>query len=225
MLNPEDALSRTLQAVETLGSETLPLHQALGRVLAADVHAPIDHPIFDQTAVDGYAFRFADWEMGKPLLVADQIKAGDAGQRVLGTGECSRIFTGAPLPPGADTAVMQELTERSGAQLQIRDAGLRLGGNVRLAGEQIRAGALALPRGQRLNAAGIGFMASLGITAVEVFRRPRVNVIVTGDEFATSESEFQRGQIYESNGQMLMAALRNRGIEATFTLCRDDAEA
>jgi molybdopterin molybdotransferase len=224
LITPAEALALTLAGVQPLGTEKLALEHALGRVLAADVLAPIDHPIFDQTAVDGYAFRFADWEMGRPLLVSDHIRAGDAGERVLGLGECSRIFTGAPLPPGADTTVMQELTELDGNLLQIRDAGLRLGGNVRRAGEQIRAGALALPRGQRLNAGGIGFLASLGITAVEVFQRPRVHIIVTGDEFAKTEAEFQRGKIYESNGQMLKAAFQSRGIVAEFTLCKDDPE-
>lgn len=222
LITPSEALASTLAGVQPLGTEKMDLQNALGRVLAADVLAPIDHPIFDQTAVDGYAFRFADWEMGNPLLVSDHIRAGDAGERVLGPRECSRIFTGAPLPPGADTTVMQELTDREGNLLQIRDAGLRLGGNVRRAGEQIRADALALSQGQRLNAGGIGFLASLGIKYVEVFQRPRVHIIVTGDEFAKTEAEFQRGKIYESNGQMLKAAFQSRGIPAEFTLCKDD---
>lgn len=225
MLAPKDALARTLHGVQPLGKETLPLSQCLGRVLEADIFAPIDHPIFDQTAIDGYTFRFVDWEMGKPLLVSDHIQAGDAGERALGPGECSRIFTGAPLPPGADTTVMQELTERNNDQLYILDKGLQLGGNVRHAGEQIRAGELALARGHRLNAAGIGFLASLGLSEVTVFLKPKVNIIVTGDEFANSEEEFRRGQIYESNGQMLATALQSRGIQASFSLCKDDPDA
>lgn len=225
LITPSEALALTLSGIQPLGIEKLALADALGRVLVADILAPIDHPLFDQTAVDGYAFRFTDWEMGKPLLVSDHIRAGDAGERVLGSGECSRIFTGAPLPPGADTTVMQELTTRLGDQLHINDTGLRMGGNVRRAGEQIRTGVLALAQGHRLNAAAIGFLASLGIKSVDVFRQPKVNIIVTGDEFASSESDLHRGKIFESNGQMLMAALEARGIRAEFSLCKDDPKA
>jgi molybdopterin molybdotransferase len=220
-----EALRLTLQAASVAESEWRSIAQALGHVLAADVVAPIDHPLFDQTAVDGYALRFSDLQAGVPLRVVDMVRAGDTGEQALAVGECARIFTGAPLPPGADTAVMQELVERVGDQVQVRDAGLRLGGNVRYAGEQIRAGALALPQGTRLNAAAIGFLASLGIAKVEVFARPRVSIIVTGDEFADSVEDFRRGKIFESNGQMLVAAFAERGIEARFCTCQDDAEA
>ncbi len=203
-------------------TELLPLNLAHGRILAQEVLAPMDHPFFDQTAVDGYAFCFADLQAGSALRVVDSIRAGDAGERRLVTGECSRIFTGAPLPPGADTTVMQEHTRREGDTLYILDQGLRLGGNVRRAGEQIKAGELALAQGSLLKPAAIGFLASLGISDVAVYVLPRVKIIVTGDEFATDPQDFGRGKIFESNGQMLVAAFAAHGIDATFRTCKDE---
>jgi molybdopterin molybdotransferase len=224
MLHYQEALQKVLAAAPQLGIEELSLHAAGGRSLGADVIAPIDHPLFDQSAVDGYALRFDDLADGSPLLVADHIQAGDAGDRLLLPKTCSRIFTGAPVPPGADTVVMQELTTRAGDLVQVRDAGLRRGGNVRPAGEQIRAGDLGLPKGSQLNPAAIGFLASLGIQKVPVAPLPRVRIIVTGDEFAEDLQDLQRGKIYESNGQMLVAAFAKLGIAATYQTCKDHAE-
>lgn len=223
MMHFHDALSAVKTAAQALPIVQIAVASAAHRVLAADIYAPIAHPLFDQSAVDGYALRFADLATGNPLQVADQVRAGDAGERTLAQGECSRIFTGAPLPPGADTIVMQELVAREGDHVRVLDTGLRLGGNVRPAGEQIRAGALALGKGDVLNAAAIGFLASLGIQTVPVHALPRVQIIVTGDEFATADTDLQRGKIYESNGQMLCAALSSLGLQATFECCKDDA--
>jgi molybdopterin molybdotransferase len=223
MIQYAHAYEAALQVAQSLPAEETPLSGALGRVLAADILAPVAHPFFDQTAVDGYALRFGDLTAGQPLHVVDMIRAGDAGERALGAGECSRIFTGAPLPPGADTTVMQEHTERVGDRVHVRDAGLRLGGNVRRAGEQIQAGELALGAGTLLNAAAIGFLASLGVQTVTVVALPRVRILVTGDEFAADAEDFGRGKIFESNGQMLLAAFAAVGIAASFQTCRDDA--
>ncbi len=225
MLHYQDALAAVLKAAQAGPSELVSIGAALGRVLAEDVVAPVGHPFFDQTAVDGYALRFSDLEAGAPLLVVDMIRAGDAGERALGAGECSRIFTGGPLPPGADTTVMQEHTQRVGDQVQVLDTGLRLGGNVRRAGEQIQAGALALGKGGLLNPAAIGFLASLGIGTVCVVAQPRVSIIVTGDEFALDTQDFCRGKIFESNGQMLAAAFASQGVTVQFVTCGDDLAA
>jgi molybdopterin molybdotransferase len=225
LITPENALALTLQNATPLTETKAYLSGALNRVLARTVQAPINHPIFDQSAVDGYALRFADLQDHKSLTLTDQIKAGDEGSHPLVPGTCARIYTGAPLPPGADTIVMQEHTTRTGEQIQVHDPGLKQGGNVRRAGEQILAGETALEKGTRLTPAAIGFLASLGIQEVSVHLQPRVHIIVTGDEFAQGEADFRRGKIFESNGQMLVAALKSRGIEAQFTTCRDNPEA
>lgn len=225
MIDFQDARDRVMAAALPLPAETLATQDGLGRHLAADIRSPMDHPVFDQSAVDGYALRFEDIARYPALAVADTVRAGDAGERTLAPGECCRIFTGAPLPPGADTIVMQELVERTGDAVRSHDAGLRLGGNVRKAGEQLRAGELALAAGTRLDAAALGFLRSLGIREVTVARQPRVRIIVTGDEFAETEADFRRGRIYESNGLMLQAALAAMGIAATYQTCRDDPSA
>ncbi|MFN8395299.1 MAG: gephyrin-like molybdotransferase Glp [Bacteroidia bacterium] len=225
MITPAEAMALTLDSAPLMTSEEVPLDAALGRVLANDVASPIDHPLFDQTAVDGYCFRHADWIPGTPLRVAGQVRAGDSGDLQVMTGECIRIFTGAPLPMGTDTIVMQEHVVRDGDVIHIRDMGIREGANRRSAGEQIRSGERALAAGTRLNPAGIGFLASLGIQSVEVRHRPRVCVLVTGDEFAASQEDLQHGKIFESNGQMLLAALQAGGCEAEYATCPDNPEA
>lgn len=225
LITPERALNSILDATSILEHQTIGLEQAMGSYLAKSIDAPIDHPIFDQSAVDGYAFCYSEWKGDSPLRVADMVRAGDAGERLLGAGECCRIFTGAPLPAGADTVVMQEHTVREGEFIRVQDAGLKQGGNVRWAGEQLRKGDTALQKGTVIGAAAVGFLASLGIRQVEVHRKPIVHIIVTGDEFASNEEEFRRGKIYESNGKMLVSALGQLGVEARFTTCEDSLAA
>jgi molybdopterin molybdotransferase len=191
-------------------------------ILVADVPAPLSHPIFDQSAVDGYALRHEDFEGEKTLTLAEEIKAGDAGDTALKAGEAMRIFTGAPVPPGADTVVMQEFTKVNQQGITITDTRLKKGGNIRRQGEQIRKGDIALQAGERLNPAAIGFLASLGIREVQIRQPLKVKILVTGNEFAEDEGDLQAGKIFESNGQMLQAALAQEGIEAMFETVPDD---
>lgn len=225
LITPAEAMALVLDSAPLMASEEVSLDMALGRVLAADVASPVDHPLFDQTAVDGYCFSHGDWIPGTPLRVVGQVRAGDDGGIHVRPGECARIFTGAPLPAGTDTVVMQEHVLRDGDVLHLRDLGIREGANRRVAGEQIRAGERALAAGTRLNPAGIGFLASLGISQVEVRLRPRVCIVVTGDEFASTHEDLRHGKIFESNGQMLLAALQAGGCEAEYALCPDNSEA
>jgi molybdopterin molybdotransferase len=164
-------------------TETVPLTAAGGRVVARDVVAPIDLPPFDNSAVDGYAVRHADVaHAGETrLAVAERITAGHVATRKLAAGEAVRIFTGAPMPAGADTVFMQEDCRRDGAAV-IVPAGLALGANRRLAGEDLRADAVMLPAGRRLTAAHVALAAAVGLTAIAVSRRLRVAVFSTGDE-------------------------------------------
>ncbi|RNL81691.1 molybdopterin molybdenumtransferase MoeA [Sinomicrobium pectinilyticum] len=191
---------------------TIDTDRASGYVLAEDVRAGCDIPPFDQSAMDGYAILYTGWKTGEALQVDGEIPAGQAGTYELPSGKAARIFTGAPMPEGADTVVMQEKTEREGNRLFIKDPELERGNNVRQKGTEIRKSELALAKGTVLTPAGIGFLSGVGITEIKVFPRPSVAVIVTGNELQAPGNPLQQGQIYESNSFMLKAALREMGI-------------
>ena len=165
------------------GIEQLPLRSALGRVLAESVISPLDVPGQDNSAMDGYAVRSADLPADgeRRLQLIGTALAGGAWDRVLEPGQCLRIMTGAVMPPGADSVIMQERAERKGDQVRI-GPGHRVGENVRRAGEDIARGASVLPAGRRLRPADLGLLASLGLAEVRVRRRLRVAFFSTGDE-------------------------------------------
>jgi molybdopterin molybdotransferase len=220
MIHVAEARKRVMDAVRTLPVEAVPLVDAVGRFTAEEVIAPFDHPLFHCSAMDGYAFA----EGTDAWKVVGEVAAGDVFSRPLLPGECVRIFTGAMLPEGADTVVMQELVQRDGDVMTHRDVKLKRGGNVRFKGEQLRAGDMVLPKGMRLEAGAIGLLASVGIAEVAVARRPRVAVLISGNEFAEG-SVPKPGKIFGSNGVMLQAALRGSDIEADIMLVGDDREA
>lgn len=224
LIESNAAIDLILKSKLHLPQESVALNLAAGRYLAEDILAPIDHPLFDQSAVDGYAIRFSDLAQSDSLTLNSEVKAGDAGNQMVESGFCARIFTGAPLPPGADTVVMQEFTTVNGSQIQFQDKKLKPGGNVRRQAEQIATGSLALKKGDSLNPAAIGFLASLGIQKVAVISKPKVGIIVTGNEFAENADDLKKGKIYESNGQMLQAAFAKLGITVQYETCLDDLE-
>jgi len=198
------------------GRETVPLREALGRVLAQNIVAPVDLPPFDNSAVDGYAVRGEDIDAAREqrLTIADRVAAGHAATHTVKPGEAVRIFTGAPMPPGADTVFMQEDCRIDGAHV-IVPPGLPRGANRRLAGEDIRAGAVALPAGRRLSAQDVALAAALGLTAIDVVRRVRVALFSTGDEIAEPGSPLAGAALYDSNRYLLAAALARFGAEVT----------
>lgn len=219
MIEVQEAKRRVIANVRVLPAEGVPLIDALGRFAAHDVAAPFDHPLFDCSAMDGYAFAFS--EEVKAWKVVGEVAAGGAFPRALRTGECVRIFTGAMVPEGADTVVMQELTQRSGDMMMHTDVKLKRGGNIRRRGEQLRAGGAVLEKGAELGAAAIGLLASAGVRQVQVAKRPSVALLISGDEFA--EGAVPRpGKIFGSNGVMLQAALRVAGLEADLMQVKDD---
>lgn len=224
LIESEKALSLVVEKCGNLPHYSCSLNAAFGKFLAEDIFAPIDHPIFDQSAVDGYAIRFCDLETRDTLELISEIKAGDSGEELLKPGQCIRIFTGAPIPNAADTVVMQEYSHANGKTIRFFDEKLKFGGNVRKKAEQIQKGSIALRKGQLLNPAAIGFLASLGIQEVLVKQAPRVQIIVTGNEFADSWEELENGKIFESNGQMLQAAFAKQGIEVEYQTCLDDLD-
>jgi len=200
----------------------LPLLQANGYVLAEALISPLDTPPFNQSAMDGYAFAYDSLEHSKELKVKTSIQAGSSFEGSLAPGETARIFTGAPLPKGADTVVMQEKISRNADKISIEDNAVIKGLNVRLKGSQTARGETALKQGQLLTPAAISFLAGLGIFEVTVFDKPKINLLITGDELTPPGQILEAGQIYESNSFGLIAALKQMGIEPEYVMYADD---
>lgn len=226
MLSVREALTQLLDAARPVeGGELVPTLEANGRVLLDDQRATIDVPSADNTQMDGYAVRAADCESGSATLrVAQRIPAGSVGAP-LEPGTAARIFTGAPIPPGADAVVMQEQCETVGDSVTVRHAP-RAGEWIRRAGEDVSAGAVILPAGTRLRSQELGLAASVGLAALPVRRRVRVAVFFTGDELAMPGEPLEPGAIYNSNRFTLRGLLENFGCEFTdFGIVPDSLEA
>ena len=222
-----DALARILAEVRPVaGSETLAVRSALGRVLAADVVSRIDVPSHTNSAMDGYALMGADLPADGEtrLAVIGTSAAGRPFAGEVAAGQCVRIMTGAPMPAGADTVVMQENVMRDG-DTAVVGAGQRAGQHVRQAGEDIAAGSVALSAGTHLMPAQIGILASLGVGEVAVRRRPRVAFFSTGDELMSVGEPLGEGQIYDSNRYTIFGMLRRLGVELLdMGVVRDDRD-
>ncbi|WP_018914303.1 gephyrin-like molybdotransferase Glp [Thiomonas sp. FB-6] len=215
ILDVDAALSLLLEQAAPLGpSQLTPTEGALGRVLAQDLSSPIDVPGLDNSQMDGYALRSADVAVpGARLRVAQRIAAGQVGLP-LGQGEAARIFTGAPIPPGADAVVMQEQCRAEGAEVLV-DHVPRPGEWVRPSGFDVRAGSVVMRSGQRLRPQDLGQAASVGVADVLVAPRPRVALLCTGDELAQPGQPLRPGGVYNSNRFMLRAMLEALGCEVS----------
>ena len=196
-------------------TETTPLMQALGRVLAEDVVCPIDVPAHDNSAMDGYAFDGSQLDSAKPLTlrVLGTARAGSAYAGALAAGECVKIMTGAVMPAGLDTVVPQELVQLDGDGITIPPGLLRRGDNRRQAGEDLRQGSAALTRGARITPAALGLIASLGIAQLPVYARLRVAYFSTGDEILSLGDAPREGAVYDSNRYTVFGMLQRMGIE------------
>lgn len=188
----------------------VPLAEAAGLLSAQEVRSPIDVPAFDQSDRDGYAIRFAD--RNETLPVISELAAGPSAPRSLPPGSAMRIFTGAPIPEGADTVVMQERTKMIDGKLIIDHPEMVKGEFFRTRGSAMKAGSMAMPSGVLLNAPHIGFLTGMGLTHVNALPRPRVTLIVTGNELQDPGKPLGHGQVYEANSFALKAALQQMGI-------------
>jgi molybdopterin molybdotransferase len=215
---------RVQPVIET---ESVPLAAARGRVLAADVTAPIDLPPFDNSAVDGYAVRHRDLatQTETTLAVSGRLTAGSATARPIDAGQAIRIFTGAPMPAGADTVFMQEDVRAEGDAV-IVPAGLKAGANRRLAGEDVRKGSVVLPAGRRLAVQDVTLAAAVGLTTLDVRRRVRVALFSTGDEIVEPGKPRPAAALYDANRTLLDGMLDRLGASVTdLGILKDDAAA
>jgi molybdopterin molybdotransferase len=214
-----DAL-RVDKAREAIGScliqiqqvEDVKIREALGRVLAEDIVPQINVPAHDNSAMDGYAVRFSDLDKNAPLKEIGTALAGKPFAGKIGAGECVRIMTGAVMPEGADTVVIQEVVKTEGDRITI-PPGQKKAQNVRYAGEDLARGKAVLRPGQLLRPAELGLIASLGIGEVKVRRKLRVAFFATGDELASIGAPLKEGEVYDSNRYTLHAMLSRLGVE------------
>lgn len=213
LLPVEEAIEQLLaQAPPPPSTEVITLTQALGRVVAEDVFSPLDLPGWDNSAMDGYALRAFDVpEQGGHLEVVGRIAAGHSSDEPLQAGQAVRIFTGAPLPPGADSVVAQERCRVYGQRIWCPP--IRLGDHVRKRGEELQRGQQVLSAGKRLRAQEIGLLAAAGIPRVKVYRPLRVCLLSSGDELREPGESLAPGQIYNSNRYLIAALLRGWGVE------------
>jgi molybdopterin molybdotransferase len=219
MISPDDALKLLFDHARVLGAEAVPLARAVDRVLASDVRASVALPPFDNSAMDGFALRAADLKDATPqnpveLTVLETVRAGETGRLEVRPGEAVRIMTGAPLPRGADSVVMVEMTEPgAGGKVRLAKA-TRERSHVRARGEDVLEGSLLLEAGALLRPYDIALLAAQGVAAVPVVRLPRVAVLATGDELVDFREPLAPARIRNSNGPALLAALSRWGVPA-----------
>jgi molybdopterin molybdotransferase len=204
-------------------TETLPIRQALGRVLAQEIVPSINVPAHDNSAMDGYAVRFAD--LGVPLTEIGTALAGKPFRGSVGAGQCVRIMTGAVMPAGTDTVVIQEVVKREGTRVSV-PPGQKRAQNVRYAGEDLKVGVPVLKPGKLIRPSELGLIASLGIGEVRVMRKLRVAFFSTGDELASIGTALKEGEVYDSNRYTLHGMLARLGVDITdLGVVRDDPAA
>ncbi len=223
MITVEEALARLFALVSPLPPETVPLRQAAGRVLASEVTSARDQPPFPASAMDGYAIRDADHTAGTTLAVIGTSQAGRRFDGTLATGHTVRIFTGAPVPEGADRVVLQEDVTRDGDRITL-GAKLEEATHIRPAGQDFRAGAV-IPAPRRLSAQDLALVASMNVPEVAVTRRPVVALIATGDELVMPGDIPSPDQIIASNSFALAAMAEAAGAEVRMLPIARDSEA
>jgi len=248
-LQVSEAQRVVLEAVATMGAEPVKLEQSLGRVLAEEVRANRDQPPYDISAMDGYALRSADLDnVPATLEIIEDIKAGDMPTKTLASGQCARIMTGAPMPQGADAVIRVEDThaidsgfphpnpppEGEGANVSLRENSPNLvqinlsvkpGNDIRRLGENMRNGEVVLAPGTEITPGVIGVLATVKRAQVQVYRRPRVAILSTGNELEGLDEPVDPNKIPNSNSYALMGQVQALGIEPVLLgIARDDPE-
>ena len=206
--------------LKPLGTEEVDLANALGRVLAKDIYSPIDHPPFDRSSVDGYAVRSVDVAGAeeynpKTLEIIGRVSAGDEPVVEVEPGKAVEIATGAMIPRGTDSVVMEEYTSREENKLFVYRSAVA-GENITTTGSDISLGDLVLVKGTILGSNEIGLLAGLGINRVSVYKKPRIAVFSTGNEVVEPGNKLKPGKVYDVNGYLVTTALREYGARAEY---------
>ena len=225
MLLYEDARTRVLTNSRTTPIQHLAPTQALGRYLAEDIYTQQDLPYWNNSAMDGYAIRHEDIHRFSTLTIIEEIPAGYNPQKIVSAGTCSRIFTGAPVPMGADTVVIQENVSVTASGIKI-ETHPSLGANIRQKGEEFSAGSLIATAGTSINVGLIGLCCALGLQSIPVYRSPKIAVLSTGDELVPIKTQqiLHPGQIWSSNNHTLCAAIaQSGGIAIDCGIARDSS--
>ncbi len=210
MVSIEEALNLVLEhSKKKLLEINLPIEGAGNSILFKDVSSPINMPPFRQSAMDGYALNLHEDET---YTLIGEVKAGDDHRPILGKGEALRIFTGAPVPDSANAVIMQEKVYVKGDNITVENNPLKED-NIRPVGEQVKKGEPALKKGTKLTPAAIGYLSSLGLKEVPVYKKPSIAIITTGNELVEAGQPLTYGKIYESNSIMLKSALVNLGFD------------
>jgi molybdopterin molybdotransferase len=215
-----------LEAIKLLGAESVKLEQSLGRVLAEDIRANRDQPPYDVSAMDGFALRSEDVASTPSTLeIIEDIKAGDMPFRTVQAGQCARIMTGAPVPPGADTVIRVEDTQAlTDTQVQI-DVTVKPDNDIRPRAESMRNGEVVLSSGSEITPGAIGMLAMVKRSTVQVHRQPRVAILSTGDELEGLNDPFDANKIPDANSYALMAQVQALGIQPVLLgIARDDPD-
>ncbi len=209
MISIEEAMNAVIENTGKISSEIyLPIENGSNSILSQDVSSPINMPPFRQSAMDGYALNLHE---DLSYSIIGEVKAGDSHQPILSKGEAIRIFTGAPVPDSANAVVMQE-------KVIVKDGTIVIESNppkecnIRPMGEQVEKGELALKKGTKLTPAALGYLSSLGLTEVSVYKKPSIAIVTTGNELVEAGEPLTYGKIYESNSVMLKSALLSLGF-------------
>ena len=225
MISVTEALAKILKDVAPLPARTLPLADGLNRYAARDVFARLPMPLFDNSAMDGYAVVARSASPGNVLKVAGEQPAGADRALRVSAGEAIRIFTGAPIPAGADAVIMQEDVDASGSEITCQDA-VEAGQYIRRRGCDLAVGQKILETGQRIRPETLALLASQGLSEIQVGGEVRCSVVSTGDELVTSRRELLPGELYESNSVLLVGLLKNWGATVVSSVhCGDELEA
>ena len=198
-------------------TESLDLMNSVDHYLSEPIFSPLNMPPFSQSAMDGYAICGS----GNSYKVIGEIKAGDTHAHVLKNGEAFRIFTGAMIPSNTTSIAKQEIVERTNDTITLTEL-VNIGTSIRIVGEELQKGDLVLQKGTKLNAAAIGLLSGLGIQNVTVFKKPKITLVITGDELTKQGEALLKGKIYESNSFTLQSALLTLGFQSEIRFVKDD---